>query len=76
MVWLGPFLVSLAATHRSTTTTPTTTATASIQQANIEYDDILPNPHPDFTATDVVTVCMNTLIERRDGGGLEVCFNF
>jgi hypothetical protein len=85
LFWLGgvflkdtnAFVVSLAATHRSTTTTtPTTTTTTSIQQTVIEYDDFLPNPHPDFTATDVVTVCMNTLIERRDGGGLEVCFNF
>jgi hypothetical protein len=75
-VWLGgaflkqtnAFLVSLAPTHRSITT--------SIQQAAIEYDDFLPNPHPDFSATDVVTVCMNTLIDRKDGGGLEVCFNF
>jgi hypothetical protein len=90
-VWIGgaflkdtnAFLAPLATTHRScgfttkTLTTPTpATTTTSILQAIIEYDDFLPNPHPDFTATDVVTICMNTLIERKDGGGLEVCFDF
>jgi hypothetical protein len=89
LVWIGgaflkhtnAFLVSsLAPAHRSITATPATTTpattTTSIQQAVIEYDDFLPNPHPDLSATDVVTICMNTLIERKDGGGLEVCFNF
>lgn len=80
------FLVSLAPIHRSITTTPPllplplplppTTSTTFLLQAVIKYDDFLPNPHPDYTATEVVTVCMNTLIERKDGGGLEVCFNF
>jgi hypothetical protein len=81
LVWLGgaflketnAFLVSLApiTTHRSITTTTTTSL-----QAGIEYDDFLPNPHPDLSATDVVAICMNTLVERKDGGGLEVCFHF
>jgi hypothetical protein len=82
LVWLGgaflkqhtnAFLISLTPTHRSITTPATTTTSI---QAVIEYDDFLPNPNRDFSATEVVAVCMNTLIERKDGGGLEVCFNF
>jgi hypothetical protein len=49
---------------------------AFLQAVIIEYDDFLPNPNPSLSATDVVVVCMNTLVERKDGGGLEVCFNF
>lgn len=49
---------------------------SSAASAIIEYDDFLPNPNPSLDALDVVRACMNTLIARADGGGLEVCFNF
>lgn len=40
-----------------------------------EYQDFLPNPHPSFSAVDVVCACMDTLRQRKDAG-LEVCFHF
>jgi hypothetical protein len=56
---------------------------SSIQQAvfaetvkTLEYDDFLPNPNSSLKALDVVKACMDTLLERQDGAGLEVCFNF
>lgn len=39
------------------------------------YPDFLPNPNPALSAVDVVTACMDTLLERKDAG-LEVCFHF
>jgi len=42
----------------------------------IEYDDFLPGPHPDYEAIDVVRLCMDQLINGKDGAGLEVCFAF
>jgi hypothetical protein len=60
-------LTPITSQHRSTSRQATIV---------IEYDDFLPNPHPDLSATTVVTLCMNTLVERKDGGGLEACFNF
>jgi len=44
--------------------------------AIIEYDDFLPRPGPEWTATDVVNLCMRTLVEGAGGSGLEVCFDF
>jgi hypothetical protein len=40
--------------------------------------DLLPNPNPTFQAIDVVTACMNTLVENRHDThiGLDVCFAF
>lgn len=41
----------------------------------LEYDDFLPNPNPSMEPRDVLSACMNTLLDRQDAG-LEVCFNF
>jgi hypothetical protein len=41
----------------------------------VEYDDFLPQPHPDRDALDVVNSCMTVLLDRKDAG-LEVCFHF
>ena len=42
------------------------------------YSDLLPNPNPTFQALDVVTACMDTLVQNRHDTkiGLDVCFAF
>lgn len=41
----------------------------------IEYDDFLPDPDPSLEASDVLSACMETLLQRQDAG-LEVCWRF
>ena len=41
----------------------------------IEYNDLLPQPHPDLSAVDVVNICMSKLSEDSTEG-LETCFAF
>ena len=41
----------------------------------IEYDDFLPDPNPSLEAADVLSACMETLLQRQDAG-LEVCWRF
>ena len=42
------------------------------------FSDLLPNPNPTFQAIDVVTACMDTLVQNRHDTkiGLDVCFAF
>lgn len=41
----------------------------------IEFNDFLPYPHPELTALDVVTICMETLQDNTQDG-IQVCFEF
>jgi hypothetical protein len=47
----------------------------AVRSVVVEYDDFLPQPHPDRDALDVVHTCMSVLLNRKDAG-LEVCFHF
>jgi hypothetical protein len=65
-------------TRTTTSTTDTTTTTGTTASSYVEYPDFLPNPNPSLSAVDVVTACMDTLLQYHYNThiGLEVCFHF
>jgi hypothetical protein len=49
-----------------------------VSATSFEYDDMLPRPHPDIVALEVVHLCMDTLMNKgnKNNEGLKVCFDF
>jgi hypothetical protein len=41
-----------------------------------EYNDFLPRPDPRYSALNVVSMCMETLLSSSKSDGLDVCFGF
>jgi len=65
--------------HQGYTRSPSSksSTTGSTTTNMIEYDDMLPNPHPSLEPLDVVHLCMETLMAHPNSNeGLEVCFHF
>jgi hypothetical protein len=67
LAFVGPFV------------TPSSRANArSARRAALDHEDSLssPSPNPDLDAHAVVTLCMQSLLQGKDGSGLDVCFAF
>jgi hypothetical protein len=60
--------------RRDAVTTPSQVGNSAARR---NPNDNLPHPHPELSAIDVVTTCMNLfLLKGQEQVGLEVCFNF
>jgi hypothetical protein len=64
--------------EESDTSIRTTSLPVFTSNSKNSFSDLLPSPNPTLTALDVVTLCMDTLIQNRHDTkiGLEVCFTF